>query len=362
MKDSVLGFNGERLDPISGHYHLGNGYRAYNPVLMRFTCPDSWSPFGDGGINPYAYCAGDPVNRTDPSGHHSFWGWFGIAAGVALGALLTPISGGSSLAVALSVVSVTAAVVSTGLAVAQQFVEESDPKAAAALGWAALGTGILSGLSSGGLSKVAPEAKSLASLLKGTSNRPFGGLMITGDRGAPARSGLVGQVGFETPLYRADIRPPSDVLVNGFQRSKVFKGVQNMLSEADRKNTLIVSENIVGALRWKQSELGLNGDGYLYRINGNNASGVSLLRNFRDSPDGLTRHLLKRPSFMPLREGERITDELSLAEHSGGASELSEAHIRLNSVSSRDITHVAPEEYAQHLPLSPGRWQDYFFE
>lgn len=53
------GFNGERIDPVSGTYHLGNGYRAYNPTLMRFNCPDSLSPFRAGGINPYAYCAGD---------------------------------------------------------------------------------------------------------------------------------------------------------------------------------------------------------------------------------------------------------------------------------------------------------------
>ncbi|VVP40731.1 hypothetical protein PS862_04867 [Pseudomonas fluorescens] len=46
---SLLGFNGERRDPVTGHYHLGNGYRQFNPVLMRFTSPDSWSPFGEGG-------------------------------------------------------------------------------------------------------------------------------------------------------------------------------------------------------------------------------------------------------------------------------------------------------------------------
>lgn len=63
------GFNGERLDPFTGVSHLGNGYRAYNPILMRFTCPDNESPFGVGGINPYAYCQNDPVNCTDPSGH-----------------------------------------------------------------------------------------------------------------------------------------------------------------------------------------------------------------------------------------------------------------------------------------------------
>lgn len=63
------GFNGERPDPLTGVSHLGNGYRAYNPILMRFTCPDNESPFGAGGINPYAYCQNDPVNVADPSGH-----------------------------------------------------------------------------------------------------------------------------------------------------------------------------------------------------------------------------------------------------------------------------------------------------
>ncbi len=69
---SLLGFNGERPDPLTGHYHLGNGYRQFNPVLMRFNSPDSWSPFGEGGLNAYGYCDGDPVNRADPTGHA--WG------------------------------------------------------------------------------------------------------------------------------------------------------------------------------------------------------------------------------------------------------------------------------------------------
>jgi len=66
------GFNGEQPDPVTGHYLLGNGYRAYNPILMRFNSPDSLSPFGEGGLNAYAYCVGDPVNRSDPTGH---FGW-----------------------------------------------------------------------------------------------------------------------------------------------------------------------------------------------------------------------------------------------------------------------------------------------
>ncbi|MCL6705190.1 RHS repeat-associated core domain-containing protein [Pseudomonas sp. T1.Ur] len=72
---SLLGFNGERPDPVTGHYLLGNGYRAFNPVLMRFNSPDSLSPFGKGGLNAYSYCVGDPINRQDPTGHFSFFRW-----------------------------------------------------------------------------------------------------------------------------------------------------------------------------------------------------------------------------------------------------------------------------------------------
>ena len=64
-----IGFNGQRFERLTGCYLLGNGYRSYSPALLRFQSPDSLSPFGDGGINAYAYCQGDPVNSEDPSGH-----------------------------------------------------------------------------------------------------------------------------------------------------------------------------------------------------------------------------------------------------------------------------------------------------
>lgn len=64
----ITAFAGERHDSTSGCYLLGNGYRSYSPGLLRFLSPDTLSPFDLGGFNAYAYCAGDPVNRSDPSG------------------------------------------------------------------------------------------------------------------------------------------------------------------------------------------------------------------------------------------------------------------------------------------------------
>ncbi|MFF7542234.1 RHS repeat-associated core domain-containing protein [Streptomyces canus] len=54
-------YTGTYLDP-SGLYKMGARY--YDPQLGRFTQPD---PSGKES-NPYAYAAGDPINRTDPSG------------------------------------------------------------------------------------------------------------------------------------------------------------------------------------------------------------------------------------------------------------------------------------------------------
>ncbi|MGN6082768.1 RHS repeat-associated core domain-containing protein [Trinickia sp.] len=67
-------FAGACCDPISGGYLLGNGHRLYLPGLMRFSSMDAESPFHLGGVNPYVYCLGDPINRADPGGDFSFLG------------------------------------------------------------------------------------------------------------------------------------------------------------------------------------------------------------------------------------------------------------------------------------------------
>ncbi|WP_427183331.1 RHS repeat-associated core domain-containing protein [Bordetella bronchialis] len=73
-RTSHSGFTGACPDPITAAYPLGNGYRWFVSALMRFNARDDLSPFGPGGINPYAYCTGDPVNYGDPSGHIGLWG------------------------------------------------------------------------------------------------------------------------------------------------------------------------------------------------------------------------------------------------------------------------------------------------
>ena len=63
-----LAFCGQCHEPRTGGYLLGNGHRHYSTSLLRFTTPDTLSPFGAGGINPYAYCNGDPINYIDRNG------------------------------------------------------------------------------------------------------------------------------------------------------------------------------------------------------------------------------------------------------------------------------------------------------
>ncbi|WP_413727492.1 RHS repeat-associated core domain-containing protein [Sodalis sp. RH19] len=147
FRPSLPGFTGERPDPVSGAYHLGNGYRAYNPVLMRFNTPDSLSPFGAGGINAYVYCAGDPVNNADPSGHISWQGILGIVLAVVGFALSIPTGGASLSLVAGVLITLEAAAAATGIA--SIALEEKNPQASAALGWASLALGLGAGAGAG---------------------------------------------------------------------------------------------------------------------------------------------------------------------------------------------------------------------
>ncbi|MCP8635053.1 RHS repeat-associated core domain-containing protein [Pseudomonas mosselii] len=66
-----LAYCGMPCEVLTGNYSPGNGHRTYDPELKRFHSPDRLSPFGDGGINAYAYCSGDPINREDRNGRYN---------------------------------------------------------------------------------------------------------------------------------------------------------------------------------------------------------------------------------------------------------------------------------------------------
>lgn len=160
---SLPAYNGEIIDKATGYYHLGAGYRTYIPSLMRFNKPDSESPFGVGGINSYAYCGGDPVNNTDPTGHyslpvHDHISWGGIITSAVVGAVilgitlysirgtassifaqgLTPAKAGN---LGLGIFTAAAFVTSSALQIASEVEAPKDPKKAALLGTIASGAG-----------------------------------------------------------------------------------------------------------------------------------------------------------------------------------------------------------------------------
>ena len=146
------GFNGETLDPVTGNYMLGNGYRAYNPTLIRFMSQDSLSPFAEAGINAYQYCSGDPINRSDPSGHLDSLklglGILAVLVGIA-GVIAAPLTGGSSLAIAGGVIGSAAGAISGGLTIASAVVAEINPDVADKLdiaSWAFTGISLVAGL------------------------------------------------------------------------------------------------------------------------------------------------------------------------------------------------------------------------
>lgn len=243
MGSSILGFNGERLDPVSGTTHLGNGYRAYNPVLMRFNCPDSMSPFSSGGINPYVYCTGDPVNRDDPSGHFSLGQWIGMAVGLVAGIALSIVTEGAATPAVVTLMATMAHGAAIG-AVSELTTEALDGQR---INWASvgisagIGAAALAGLGVGkGVSKAFGVIKgsiSRANKLATAFNR---GLSPTGEDVARASAVMKGEANvlpldilsaqereffnlkklttkkYVGTLYRGDTRPPEVVMQQGF--------------------------------------------------------------------------------------------------------------------------------------------------
>ena len=150
---SLQGFTGQVLDHhCGGVYHLGNGFRAYNPQLQCFQSPDtaSLSPFGQAGINNRLYCLGDPRNMVDPGGHlgvvigerreltHAPFLDDPIVNKIFTGALMiaaAPFLGGGALMIGASI---GLSVVSTAFGVGAVLARDN-PDLAAALSWLEFG-------------------------------------------------------------------------------------------------------------------------------------------------------------------------------------------------------------------------------
>jgi RHS repeat-associated protein len=166
------GFAGEISEDETGCYLLGG--RLYSPRLRRFLSPDHASPFDAGGLNRYAYCGGDPINRVDPTGESwqdwlRWGGWAGVAASIVGAVAATVVTAGAFAGVAAAAVagSLAGAVVTPGMMVmatatvlevataavdlaANIAVETGEDRAAGILGWLAAGTAVAAAGAAGG--------------------------------------------------------------------------------------------------------------------------------------------------------------------------------------------------------------------
>ena len=152
------GFNSEIKDATSKLYFLGNGYRSYNPSIGRFYALDDYSPFGAGGINPYTYCNGDPINYLDYDGHLSAGAGAIIAFslitifasaftfGLGLLALASGVAGIAAFMAGSAVVSGVLGLTSGALSYAEGVVIDTDPELAAKLMIASTVFGVASAL------------------------------------------------------------------------------------------------------------------------------------------------------------------------------------------------------------------------
>lgn len=203
------GYTGEHLDAASGCYLLGPGHhRPYSPTLGLFLAPDSASPFGRGGLNSLAYCSGDPINCTDPTGHWIKWLVAGI--GMVLSAVAVVASVGLASAAVGAVVAGgikaltvgnAAAIAGTTLGVAGMAVEGTalaaagvgDDKTAGVLGWVGLGLGVA------GLAPALVKAAGKAATKLADRYAQFGGRLASRSRSASGPSNAI----YRNPLANA---------------------------------------------------------------------------------------------------------------------------------------------------------------
>ncbi|MDF9617539.1 RHS repeat-associated core domain-containing protein [Pseudomonas entomophila] len=219
-----FGYCGERHEPLTG-WIIPAGYRPYDPLLMCFLAPDSESPFGRGGINPYAYCAGDPINRCDPDGH-SWQSWVLTGAGLAIGLIATVASLGTALpallaagglsasaAMAVATAALNTLSLATGVAAMAMQASDKDENAASILGWISIGTGAASMVTGALLGAGASRLSGNSLRLPGRARRIADAGRRNATRSSP-QSAPVRSAGKSEVLYEQWVkgRPTHDVV------------------------------------------------------------------------------------------------------------------------------------------------------
>ncbi|EGT5656622.1 hypothetical protein JD793_002768 [Citrobacter braakii] len=317
---SVTGYNGELKDAASQGYALGNGTRFYHPAMARFNSQDSASPFGAGGLNPYAYCNGNPVNLSDPSGHSSqgfVGGLLSIIGGV-IGLLFAIPTGGASLSIGvaigagLDVAGIVASTVNMSKAATSSSYSSSISMYSQQLSSgddSGSGAGLAVGISLGILALLG-----LTSLVfmggaagVGTASKMVKKRGLRGERSEINSLGLLERQNFGDFVFRLDNTPREFVQNNGFFPSSDFGAIPKMM-EGD---ALIVAENLKGIENYHK--IG-RGQGTIYRINAMGVKGVSLNEN-------IEKNFIEFQKHINLESGDCLRDIIN------GADEMQEAHI-----------------------------------
>lgn len=210
--EKSFGWRGEYTDPDSGLVYLRS--RHYHPALKTFMTMDSVVK-----DNRYAYCAGDPLNLADPSGHMEGTEIAGLAVGLLVGIVATAVTGGAAGAVAAAVFGpecVAAGVGATALAGAVGSVAGDatscgimGQKYTATRALVDLASGTAGGIAGAGVGGVAGRVAMASALSNGLSQRAITliGTICSGATGgisgSLAASGVESLI-TEKPFFSAD--------------------------------------------------------------------------------------------------------------------------------------------------------------